>query len=324
MKWAALEGRFEFQNTDVVFKGEPTPWTDPKDPQSPQRIGYAPGLALTSGVFAGGKISAEVEFDKISPLNSCEIVFFYDPARKIFLSAGLGYPPVMYCIRQWDGVNGVSTSYAMTGDRRNLASQHPYLLSVNVQGSRVTMLDDSVEVLSAVLPFPVPPSQVGLYCFDDTDIKIRSFRPESRPGQVFVVMQFSSPFNEIYDEVIKRVCLDLFQLEARRADDATGPGLVMADVVNDIVESEFVIAEITPTNPNVYYELGYAHAIGKPVIMLANRRDLPRLPFDIAAARVLFYEDSIAGRRKFEEQLARHIEAILQKRTVPSGRGGLT
>jgi hypothetical protein len=58
--------------------------------------------------------------------------------------------------------------------------------------------------------------------------------------------------------------------------------------------------------------------------MLANKKELPHLPFDIAAARVLFYEDSIAGRNKFEEQLTKHITSILELRTVPSGRSGRT
>ena len=40
----------------------------------------------------------------------------------------------------------------------------------------------------------------------------------------------------------------------------------MADVMQDIAESEFVVADVTPANPNVYYEVGVADAIRKPVV----------------------------------------------------------
>jgi nucleoside 2-deoxyribosyltransferase len=59
----------------------------------------------------------------------------------------------------------------------------------------------------------------------------------------------------------------------------------MADVINDMIDAEFVIAEITPTNPNVYYELGFAHAIGKPV---QQRSVFPRAARGIRFEGVLF------------------------------------
>jgi hypothetical protein len=84
-----------------------------------------------------------------------------------------------------------------------------------------------------------------------------------------------------------------------------------------------VIAEITPVNPNVYYELGFAHAINKPTILLADRA-IDRLPFDVSPFRVLFYENTIGGKRLFEDGLRKHIAAILTKDSVGSAGGGLT
>jgi hypothetical protein len=79
--------------------------------------------------------------------------------------------------------------------------------------------------------------------------------------------------------------------------------------------AEFVIAEVTPQNPNVYYELGFAHAINKPAILLADKA-LGKLPFDVAPFRVMFYENSIPGRKVFEESLRRHIQAILERKQL--------
>jgi len=89
----------------------------------------------------------------------------------------------------------------------------------------------------------------------------------------------------------------------------------MADMTREIAESEFVIADITSANPNVYYEVGYAHAINKPTILLANK-DVAKLPFDVSGFRVLFYENSIAGKRRFEEGLRKHVVAVLERNTL--------
>ena len=71
-----------------------------------------------------------------------------------------------------------------------------------------------------------------------------------------------------------------------------------------------LIAEITAPNQNVFYEIGYAHALNKPTILLAQRgKDLP---FDIRSYRVIFYDDSI-GKPLIEKTLREHLQAILQE-----------
>jgi hypothetical protein len=130
-------------------------------------------------------------------------------------------------------------------------------------------------------------------------------------------MQFSTPYNELYEEVVKPVCGE-FHIESVRADESYGPGLIIADILQKIDEAKIVIAEITPPNPNVYYEVGYSHARGKPTILIADRA-LEKLPFDLSPFRTLFYENSIDGKRRVEEGLRRHIRAILDPSGVRSG-----
>ena len=76
-----------------------------------------------------------------------------------------------------------------------------------------------------------------------------------------------------------------------------------------------IIADITTKNANVFFELGYAFARNKPVILLAKKTDVP-LPFDVSSFRVLFYEDSIGGKPKVEEGLRNHLRAITGKDLV--------
>jgi hypothetical protein len=59
----------------------------------------------------------------------------------------------------------------------------------------------------------------------------------------------------------------------------------------------------------VFYEVGYAHAIAKPTVLLAQT-DTP-LPFDVSGFRVIFYTDSIAGKRIVERELRLHLQSIL-------------
>jgi nucleoside 2-deoxyribosyltransferase len=70
-----------------------------------------------------------------------------------------------------------------------------------------------------------------------------------------------------------------------------------------------VIAEITAPNQNVFYELGYAHALNKPTILLARRGR--ELPFDIRSYRVIFYDDTIGGKPEVERNLIKHLQSVL-------------
>jgi len=305
MRWMVIEGNFEIRGARIVFKGGEVPFTDN---QGREQTGPAMGLVMNDQRFAGGEISASIEFSEINEGNVCELLFFFEPERRWWASAGLGGVHRAYFIQHWDG-QGL-TVHAQRGNKTNLVPKKRYYVTVYYRGSQVRLAIDGVDVLAATLPFSLPPSQTGIQCMSTTNITISDFKVSTSPGQAFIVMQFSPRFNEIYEEVIKSVCSE-FGVDPHRGDETYGPGLIIADVVREIRNSEFVIAEITSANPNVYYEIGYAHAINKPTILLAEA-NVEKLPFDISGFRTLFYENSIVGKRKFEEGLRKHIAAIFQ------------
>lgn len=313
LKWAIIQGNFDTSKELITFHGKPYPIKNAKGED--ERVGLEVGLAMSNAQFAGGEISAEVEFGKIGSDNGCEIIFYYDAATGVQLNAGIGSYGA-FCIRQWDGDKWVN--HANGGSRESLRTNRRYLIKVTVRGSRVSLSVDEVEVLAVVLPFSIPSSQVGLFCLDDADVKVRNLQLASERGEVFVVMQFTKEFTDIHEEVIKNVCNE-FELDAKLASDTYGPGMIISDIVQSITDSEFVIAEITPNNANVFYELGYAHGINKPVILLANRATV-KLPFDVSPFRVLMYDNSIAGRRDFEEGLRKHINSVLDKDLINKSR----
>ena len=112
----------------------------------------------------------------------------------------------------------------------------------------------------------------------------------------------------MFRDVIEPVCKEK-KIKALRADEKYGPGHILSDIMQEIYLAKFIIAEITPPNQNVFFEVGFAHAMRKPIIFIAERGK--ELPFDVSGFRVLFYENSIAGKNEIEDGLKKNINAIL-------------
>lgn len=305
MNWTALIGDFTETKGGLVFKGEKVTLEN-EEPRSE----FA--TIMSDQYFSGGKISADVTFKTIdSTLTSvCELILYYDPTTNFFLSAGIGGSSYMYSIRRftnkWENL-------ALNGTYKHLKANKSYKVEVELKGSKVVLTVDGIIVLITTLPFVVPITQVGIFCLGTGDITISNYTVHSEKPKAFVVMQFSSPFNELYSDVIKPIC-DELALNVLRADETYGPGLIIADISKEIRESRVVIAEISPTNSNVYYEVGYAHALNKPTILIAEKS--VKLPFDVSPFRTLFYENTISGKKQVEEGFRKHITAVLADRDL--------
>jgi len=298
--WSPILGRMKTQKDSIIFKGGKIPL------DGGEREGSEIGLFICDQYFSGGDISVDVKF-KGTSLSSCaDIVLYYDPQNKYNVDAGVTNSN-LYAIRYFDTK---WTNHAITGASNSIEVNKTYHLQASLRGSTIVLKSDGVEVLKSTLPFPLPQSQVGLFCVDQTDIEFKNFKITHVKPKAFVVMQFSSPYNEVYFEVIKKVCEDE-KIDVVRVDEESGPGLIIQDITRLIHEAKIIIADISPVNANVFYEVGFAHALNKPTILIAEKDT--SLPFDISSFRTLFYENSIGGKRKLEEGLQKHIRAILQK-----------
>jgi hypothetical protein len=121
-------------------------------------------------------------------------------------------------------------------------------------------------------------------------------------------MQFSEKFNALYNNVIRPTC-EKFGFEVVRADDIYKSELLIEDITRSIEEASVIIADITPDNPNVFYEVGYEHAIKKPTILLSERQRAA-LPFDVSGLRTLFYDNTIGGKGHVETRLTKHLQSM--------------
>jgi len=117
-------------------------------------------------------------------------------------------------------------------------------------------------------------------------------RPQGQhvPGPVprcFIVMPFGSEWSAAVNRVIREVCKSC-GVQAVRGDDIFSPTDILDDIWQQIIAADFVIADVTGRNTNVFYELGMAHAVGKPVVILAQSET--DVPIDLKTRRWLPYD----------------------------------
>ena len=107
---------------------------------------------------------------------------------------------------------------------------------------------------------------------------------------VFVLMPFNEEFDFVYSDFLKPLFENLedTQFQVNRADDIGNQRSILNDIVVQIAQSDLVIADLTGCNPNVFYELGLAHALRRPVILLTQ--DIEDVPFDLQPYRILEYD----------------------------------
>ena len=132
-------------------------------------------------------------------------------------------------------------------------------------------------------------------------------------GICFVLMPFREPFNQYFTEIYAPA-IEEAGLIPKRADSLFKAGSVMRDIWEFIQNAVVIIAELTEKNPNVFYELGLTHAIGKPSILVS--RSMYDVPFDIRSERTILYDvEQARWSDKLQEVITKAIQETL---TSPS------
>jgi hypothetical protein len=102
----------------------------------------------------------------------------------------------------------------------------------------------------------------------------------------FVIMPFDRSFDAVYSELIKPACQAAGVL-VHRADEMSRQRNVLRDLVTGLLQSDVIIADLTSNRANVFYELGIAHTLLRPVIVLTQ--DVSSVAFDLRLHRVIQY-----------------------------------
>ena len=124
---------------------------------------------------------------------------------------------------------------------------------------------------------------------------------------VSVMMPFDAAFNPVYNGI--QLAAEGAGLRCRRADDIWENPAVIQDVVALIDRARVVVCDCTGRNPNVFYEAGIAHTLGREVILIAQAEH--DIPFDLRHLRFIRYHANAQGIAELSVALQARIQTIV-------------
>jgi hypothetical protein len=129
-----------------------------------------------------------------------------------------------------------------------------------------------------------------------------------RQNTAFIMMWMDKDQPELDDvRGTLKSTFEAFGIKALRADDIEHEDLITKRVLDEIATSEFLVADLTGARPSVYYEIGYAHALGKRVILY--RKNGTTLHFDLKVHNCPEYENL----GDLKAKLSRRLQALTDK-----------
>lgn len=294
--WIPLLGNWKISGNKLEY----SPRYDPDDAQT-----QAVGVAICDMTLEDGTIEVAAQLTK---QDGAARIIFRSREANTYYSAGLGGYGFAFVIDRFDARLARWGPIAATGTERNLEPRRAYKLRVTVEGPTIALSVDGIPVLRHVVPNPLEGDGLGLFAWKTSAVTFSDFTAARKTPEAFVLMEFSPELDPIYDDII-RPTAGKVGYNCRRADDVERPGIILNDIYDDIARATVVVAEIAAANPNVYYEVGVAHALGIKTILLAQEGTKP--PFDISPHRIIFYPDRIRGSRQLQAELAQHLESVM-------------
>jgi hypothetical protein len=149
---------------------------------------------------------------------------------------------------------------------------------------------------------------IGIYT---TPIELGKQRPF-----VFVMMPFDVASIDLYQLAIKPAC-DAAGTQAERVDEQVFSDSILQRIYDQIGAADYIVAEMSDNNANVFYETGYAHALGKTVLLL--RREAADIPFDLKHYPHIVYSSLTDFRKQLETRLRSFVERDLESKTASGG-----
>jgi len=131
--------------------------------------------------------------------------------------------------------------------------------------------------------------------------------PKSKIFRCFVIAPFD---NFRLKDAIKR-SLNEISVEVITADEFSSSSSIVNNIIQTIENSDFVIADITRKNPNVMYEIGFAHALRKPTLIITDKENKEPLPTNLSGWLYIIYDQN--NFRSLQTSIVRSISNIISK-----------
>lgn len=126
------------------------------------------------------------------------------------------------------------------------------------------------------------------------------------PKLISFMMPFSGPFTSVYNDV--KAALGAEGYQCQRADDMWVHAHIMTDIIELICTSAVIVCDLSTKNPNVFYEAGIAHMLGKEVILITQSHD--DVPFDLKPIRYIHYLNNGEGREKLASEVLARVRKV--------------
>lgn len=251
----------------------------------------------------------------------------FESGGKIDLSAVAKLPTVFACENSWDGNHiparvGTLTNIQLVGRDYRLEyvfdPEIPPIPNEVLFGTAAGDLDINTSA-------SIPESSRNHWAIKDVDLfKVllkhqigRRLKPTvfDLPDDpvdrnlVAVMMPFDAAFQPVYESL--GAAIGQLGMTCQRADDIWVNDRIIQDVALLISKASIVICDLSNRNPNVFYEAGIAHTLGKDVILLAQSK--ADIPFDVAAIRYIQYLPNSEGLGKLGSDVQSRITTLRQK-----------
>ena len=127
-------------------------------------------------------------------------------------------------------------------------------------------------------------------------------------------MPFKDELKDVYWKAIKPAC-DSAGFRALRVDELEGV-FNINKIIEYIFKSDAIVADLTDWNPNVFYEMGVAHAIDNKTIMIIENKD--KVPFDVSTYSCILYDKTESGLSKLTKRISATLEKVEEWRKHPT------
>jgi len=135
----------------------------------------------------------------------------------------------------------------------------------------------------------------------------------------FVIQPFTDTYNKRFDDLYKPA-IEAAGMTAYRVDQDSSATVLVEAIEKNIKRAAVCLADITEDNPNVWYELGFAYAAGRPVVMACSderQKAGKRFPFDIQHRAIVTYKtESPRDFQTFKEHLTERLKAMFEQGEV--------